>query len=159
MDQALATALEHNPALRASIEASEAAVYDLAARRSAFMPKLELRARDDSANNVLGVPGDRSNKVVEAVVKFLMDIIALAGGSPSFDKLSLGFGDNELYYGPVITAIVAFIILAAVVYFVVVKPYEAASVLLKKEADTPEEAPDPQVELLKEIRDSLRARG
>jgi len=98
-------------------------------------------------------------KVVEAVVKFLMDIIALAGGSPSFDKLSLGFGDNELYYGPVITAIVAFIILAAVVYFVVVKPYEAASALLKKEADTPEEAPDPQVELLKEIRDSLRARG
>ncbi|MCA0335451.1 MAG: large conductance mechanosensitive channel protein MscL [Actinobacteria bacterium] len=98
-------------------------------------------------------------KVVEAVVKFLMDIIALVGGSPSFDKLSLGFGDNQLYYGPVITAIVAFIILAAVVYFVVVKPYEAASALLKKEADTPEEAPDPQVELLKEIRDSLRARG
>ncbi|MCK6404721.1 MAG: TolC family outer membrane protein [Rhodocyclaceae bacterium] len=70
MDQALATALEHNPALRASIENSEAAVYDLAARRSAFMPKLELRARDDSANNVLGVPGDRSNKVVEAVVTY-----------------------------------------------------------------------------------------
>ena len=70
MDQALAKALEHNPALRASIENSEAAVYDLAARRSAFMPKLELRARDDSANNVLGVPGDRSNKVVEAVVTY-----------------------------------------------------------------------------------------
>jgi large conductance mechanosensitive channel len=98
-------------------------------------------------------------KVVDAVVKFLMDIIALIGGAPSFDSLSLAIGDNQLYYGPVITAIVAFIILAAVVYFVVVKPYEAASALLKKEADTPEEAPDPQVELLKEIRDSLRARG
>ena len=98
-------------------------------------------------------------KVVDAVVKFLMDIIALVGGAPSFDSLSLAIGDNQLYYGPVITAIVAFIILAAVVYFVVVKPYEAASALLKKEADTPEEAPDPQVELLKEIRDTLRARG
>jgi large conductance mechanosensitive channel len=31
-------------------------------------------------------------KVVDAVVKFLMDIIALIGGAPSFDSLSLGFG-------------------------------------------------------------------
>lgn len=70
MDAALQVALEHNPALRASIENSEAAQYDLAARRSAFSPKVELRARNDSANNVLGVPGDRSNNVVEAVVTY-----------------------------------------------------------------------------------------
>ncbi len=70
MDAALQVALEHNPALRASIENSEAAQYDLAARRSAFSPKLELRARNDSANNVLGVPGDRTNNVVEAVVTY-----------------------------------------------------------------------------------------
>lgn len=70
MDAALTTALEHNPALRASIENSEAAQYDLAARRSAFMPKLELRARTEDANNVLGVPGDRTNNVVEAVVTY-----------------------------------------------------------------------------------------
>jgi adhesin transport system outer membrane protein len=70
MDAALQVALEHNPGLRASIENSEAAQYDLAARRSAFSPKVELRARNDSANNVLGVPGDRSNNVVEAVVTY-----------------------------------------------------------------------------------------
>lgn len=98
-------------------------------------------------------------KVVEAVVKFLMDVIALAGGAPSFDKLSIGIGNHQLYYGPVITAIVAFLILAAVVYFLVVKPYEAASALMKKDAVEAEDTPDPAVELLKEIRDAVRARG
>lgn len=98
-------------------------------------------------------------KVVESVVTFLMDIIALAGGAPSFDALSIGIGGGQLYYGPVITAIVGFVILAAVVYFVVVKPYEAASARMKRDAVEPEEAPDPQVELLKEIRDALKARS
>lgn len=70
MDNALDTALKHNPALRASVENSEAAQYDLAARRSAFMPKLELRARTENADNYLGTPGDRTNNVVEAVVTY-----------------------------------------------------------------------------------------
>ena len=97
-------------------------------------------------------------KVVEAVVKFLMDIIALIGGAPNFDSLSIGIGDNQLFYGPMITAIIGFIILAAVVYFVVVKPYEAASARFKKDEEAAPEV-DESVELLKEIRDALRARG
>lgn len=70
MSEALDKALEHNPGLRAAIENSEAAQYDLAARRSAFMPKLELRARTDHTDNYLGTPGDRANNVVEAVVTY-----------------------------------------------------------------------------------------
>lgn len=70
MDEALTKALEHSPTLRAAIENSEAAGYDLAARRSAFMPKLELRARTENTNNYQGTPGDRSNNVVEAVVTY-----------------------------------------------------------------------------------------
>ncbi|MFA7292482.1 MAG: TolC family outer membrane protein [Rhodocyclaceae bacterium] len=70
MDNALETALKHNPALRASVENSEAAQYELAARRSAFMPKLELRARTENTDNYQGTPGDRTNKVVEAVVTY-----------------------------------------------------------------------------------------
>lgn len=70
VEGALDTALTHNPALRASVENSEAAQYDLAARRSAFMPKLELKARTENANNYLGTPGDRTNNVVEAVVTY-----------------------------------------------------------------------------------------
>lgn len=70
MDVALQNALEHNPALRAAIENGEAAQYDLAARRSAFSPKVELRARTDHSTNNLGVSGSRNNNVVEAVVTY-----------------------------------------------------------------------------------------
>lgn len=51
VDAALATALKHNPALRASIEAIEASQYDLEARRAAFMPRVDLVARRDDYSN------------------------------------------------------------------------------------------------------------
>jgi large conductance mechanosensitive channel len=73
--------------------------------------------------------------------------------------LSLAIGDNQLYYGPVLTAVIGFIILAAVVYFLIVKPYEAASARFKKDDAVEVVAVDESVELLKEIRDALRARG
>lgn len=98
-------------------------------------------------------------KIVDAVVKFLLDIIALVGGAPNFDSLSLAIGDNQLYYGPVLTAIIGFIILAAVVYFLIVTPYEAAAARFKKDDAVEVVAVDESVELLKEIRDALRARG
>jgi len=54
---------------------------------------------------------------------------------------------------------VGFVILAAVIYFMIVKPYEIARERLSKgEKDEVAEV-DPQLELLKEIRDTLRARG
>lgn len=51
MDAALATALQQNPALRASIENIEASQYDLEARRAAFMPRVDLVARRDDYSN------------------------------------------------------------------------------------------------------------
>jgi len=63
-DAALAYALKHNPALRASIENIEAAQYDLEGRRSAFMPRLELIARSDSFSNYLD-GGNRDDSRVE----------------------------------------------------------------------------------------------
>jgi adhesin transport system outer membrane protein len=63
-DAALADALKHNPALRASIENIEAAQYDLEGRRSAFMPRLELVARSDSFSNYLD-GGNRDDSRVE----------------------------------------------------------------------------------------------
>lgn len=97
-------------------------------------------------------------KVVDSVVTFFLDIIALAGGAPEFNHLSIGIGGGQLYYGPIITAVIAFVILAAVIYFLVVKPYEAANALLKKDEEAVEET-DESVELLKEIRDVLRAKA
>ena len=50
-DAALGVALKHNPMLRASIENIEASQYDLDARRSAFMPRLDVVARKDNFSN------------------------------------------------------------------------------------------------------------
>ena len=53
-----------------------------------------------------------------------------------------------------ITAVIAFLILAFVVYFFVVKPYTA---MRARFVAAEEETTDESVELLREIRDSLRA--
>lgn len=59
-----------NPALLAAIENIESAQYDLHARRAAYSPKLDFRARTDNTDNYLGVDGDRKYNVAELVVSF-----------------------------------------------------------------------------------------
>jgi len=61
---------QRNPALLAAIENSEAADYDLYARRAAYSPKLDFRARTDNSNHYLGVNGDRNYNVAELVVSW-----------------------------------------------------------------------------------------
>ena len=56
--------------------------------------------------------------------------------------------------GPFLTAIVAFLIMAAVVYFGVIKPYQA---MRERFVAAEEETTEENVELLREIRDELRA--
>src|SRR5665647_1596930 len=60
--------------------------------------------------------------VTKAFVTVLMDLIGKAGGTPNFSSWTPG----HVQVGLFLTELVAFIILAAVVYFFVVKPYEAA---------------------------------
>lgn len=62
---------------------------------------------------------------------------------------------DATYFGAFLNAVVAFVILAAVVYFLIVTPYTKAKE--KFFPDAPE-APAPEVELLTQIRDSLAAR-
>ena len=91
--------------------------------------------------------------VVTAFTDVIIEALAKAGGAPNFDEWQPG-GFTTI--GPFLTAFVAFLILAFVVYFFIVKPYAAAQARLfpaEPEADTV----DPNTELLKEIRDELRA--
>ena len=90
--------------------------------------------------------------VVKAFVDIILSLIGKIGGQPNFNDIAPG----KVPVGVFITALVTFIILAAVVYFFVVKPYEAA----KERFSTPEEeTATAEVALLTEIRDSLRARS
>lgn len=98
--------------------------------------------------------------VVKTFTKVLMDFIGLVGGQPNFDEVVIP-GVN-INIGVFLTSLVSFVILAAVVYFFVIKPYthmkEMAEARLAANKD--EEAPAPTTdELLAQIRDLLAARG
>jgi large conductance mechanosensitive channel len=90
--------------------------------------------------------------VVKASVDLLMGLIGKIGGQPDFN----GWEPGGLPVGAWVTAVISFVILAAVVYFFVVKPYTAA----KERFFPAEDAGTPaDVSLLEEIRDLLAARG
>jgi large conductance mechanosensitive channel len=87
--------------------------------------------------------------VVKTFTDLLLGIIGKAGGKPDFNTYRPG----GLPVGTFLTALVSFLILAAIVYFFVVKPYEAAKARFSRtEVDA---APDEQIVLLREIRDAL----
>ncbi len=91
--------------------------------------------------------------VVKAFTDVVIEALAKAGGAPSFNEWKPGGFDT---IGPFLTALVAFLITAAIVYFFIVKPYEGAKARFFP--DEPEAATmDPNTELLTEIRDALRA--
>jgi adhesin transport system outer membrane protein len=67
---ALKAAFKQNPTLRAAVENVEAAQYEFELRRSAFHPRVELRLRNDRAENVDGVIGSRNNNIAEVVLNY-----------------------------------------------------------------------------------------
>lgn len=67
---ALDTLHRNNPALLAATENIEASQYEIHARRAAYSPKLDFRARTDNTRNYLGDTGDRHHNVAELVVSW-----------------------------------------------------------------------------------------
>jgi large conductance mechanosensitive channel len=89
--------------------------------------------------------------VVTATVNLILGIIGKIGGKPDFNDIQPG----GLPVGAWITAMVSFVILAIVVYFLIVKPYTVA----KDKFFPSEEIGVPaDVALLEEIRDLLAER-
>ncbi len=86
--------------------------------------------------------------VIKSFTAMLMDIIGKIGNTPNFSAWAPG----GVHVGDFITAFIAFVIVAAVVYFFVVKPYEAYR---RRRGISEEAADDAQVRLLGEIRDAL----
>jgi len=90
--------------------------------------------------------------VVNATVDLIMGVIGKIGGEPDFSAWDPG----GLPVGAWLTAVVAFVIMAAVVYFVIVKPYTMAKDRFFPAEDTGTPA---DVALLEEIRDLLATRS
>ena len=104
------------------------------------------------------VIGAGFGKVVESVVKDLITpLIGFIGGQPDFSAVKAG----PLMIGSFLNAGIAFLILAAVIFFLVVKPMNALMALAMKKAGEKPAAPAPvpeDVKLLIEIRDLLKSR-
>lgn len=72
--------------------------------------------------------------VVTAFVKDLVTpLIAAIGGKPDFSALYFTVNKSKFLYGDFINAVVAFLIIAAVIYFLVVVPYQALVARSRKE--------------------------
>ena len=89
--------------------------------------------------------------LVKAFTEVIIELLAKAGGAPSFDKWK-PFGMSTV--GPFLTALVAFLIMAFIVYFFIVKPYELAKEKFVK-SEEEDAAPNADTVLLTEIRDAL----
>ena len=69
------------------------------------------------------VIGTAFGAVVAAIVKDLLTpLIAAIAGKPDFSTLSFTINNSTFHYGDVINAIISFLAIAAVVYYVVVVP-------------------------------------
>lgn len=91
--------------------------------------------------------------VIKAIVDgVIMNIIAAIFGQPNFDSIGIDIGDSRIEIGSVITALVMFVIVAFVC-FVIVQAYNQ----MKTPEDEADSGPS-EIDLLSEIRDSLRNR-
>lgn len=99
--------------------------------------------------------GTAFTAVVNALVdSILMPAISMLVDSPTFDEF---FVFGQIRVGVFLTAVVNFLLIAAALYFCIVMPInkfnERRAAKLDFEEEVEEE--DPQVALLKEIRDAL----
>lgn len=88
--------------------------------------------------------------VVTATVAVIMDLVGKVGGSPDFSNYAPG----GVGVGAWLTALIAFLILAAVVYFLIVVPFTEAK---ERYFPSPEPGTPEDIKLLQEIRDVLVA--
>ena len=112
---------------------------------------------------ILALDGGGTLGIIE--IAFLEKIEELlrtrAGGNPNFDSWVLfenDQGEKGVQVGVFLTALIAFVILAAVVYFFVVQPYQKAKARFFPD-EVKEEGVTEEVALLTQIRDALVAQG
>lgn len=101
--------------------------------------------------------GASFNKIVDAVVKGLITpLIGIFGGAPQFAANKFTINGSEFLWGTVVDAIIGFLIVALVLFFLVVKPMNALAARTKKQEAVAPPAPTVDQKLLTEIRDLLK---
>jgi large conductance mechanosensitive channel len=70
------------------------------------------------------------NSLVEDIIT---PIIAAIGGQPDFSRLTFEINDSVFRYGEFLNAVISFLIIAAIVFFLVVKPMNALLTRMRTE--------------------------
>jgi large conductance mechanosensitive channel len=90
------------------------------------------------------VIGVAFNSVIQALVADLVGpLIAAFGGKPDFSKLSFTINHSPFLYGAFLNALISFVVVAAVVYFVIVSPFDRVlSIVSRNKAATQRTCPE-----------------
>lgn len=91
--------------------------------------------------------------VASLTADVITPLIAAVGGQPDFSSLKIDVGDSAILYGNFLNAIIAFVIVAAVIFLILKAAVKAQKA--KAEEDAP--PPTDEAQLLAEIRDLLKA--
>lgn len=83
-------------------------------------------------------------------------LIGVVGGTTDFEDAGFTVNGSRIVYGSTVTALINFVIVAAVIYFVVVVPMQKLAELRGREAADEEAVLPDETILLREIRDLLR---
>jgi large conductance mechanosensitive channel len=106
------------------------------------------------------VLGAAFGAVVTSLVKDLLTpLIAMIFGEPDFSALSFTINGSHFNYGAFINAVIAFLSVAAAIFFFVVKPVNLLAERRRAGEELPPEAVPEDIVLLSEIRDLLAARS
>ena len=95
--------------------------------------------------------------IIDAFTKSIIDpLFSAIGGAPNLDEaLTIAIGPASFKIGLLLTAILNFLIKAAVIYFAIIRPFGPISEKLAVQAAAAAPTP-PDIKLLTEIRDALR---
>lgn len=94
------------------------------------------------------------NSLVADIITPLLGIL----GIPDFSTWVITVGSAELKPGLFLNALISFVVVAAAIFFMVVKPMNAAMNRFKKQEEAAPTGPT-EVELLTQIRDELAKRA
>jgi large conductance mechanosensitive channel len=76
--------------------------------------------------------------VTSLVENIITPLIGALGGEPDFSGLSFELNNSEIRYGAFLNALISFLIIAAVIFFAVIKPMNAIMTRMRTEP-----TPDP----------------
>jgi large conductance mechanosensitive channel len=85
------------------------------------------------------VVGAAFGAIVAALVRDLITpLLAAIGGQPDFSKLKFTINGSQFLYGDFINAVISFLLIATVVFFLIVQPVNKLVARANKNAETPD---------------------